>query len=264
MEATYVNDFIIRYVCGMRSSVDLDKMIMYPDKQDKKNIRAYSKDFYDPTATKISYFYVKEKRPDVKSVGKMPAEVSLITKEFVDRPRSQNYNMHYARNKWSKQLTVTTEMPPLEVIFNFIKKWDDTSGKKYGARLASSYDKNFFANHYNDVKDRCQALWFYLGDRLVAYSVLDTSFTDEDCGYPVTRYGPRKVDITAGSNICQYVDHESLRRLYSYINKDFVLHWGSAEKGIREYEHRNFPFFREDIYFQYVLHPVQLIKRKLF
>ena len=262
--STYVNDLIIRYVCGMRSEVDLERMVMYPDKQDKTNIRAYSKDFYDPNATKISYFYITEKRPDVKTASKMPAEVSLITKEFVDNPRCQNYNMHYARNRWSKKITVTEEMPSLETIFQFIKNWDITSGKKYGARLASSYDKNFFANHFNEVRDRVQALWFYLGDRLVGYSVLDKIFNDEDGGHPVTRYGPRKVDITAGSNICQFVDHESLKRLYAYIKQDFVLHWGSAEKGIREYEHRNFPFFREDVYLQYTLHPVQLVKRKLF
>lgn len=265
--STYADDFIIRYVSGMRSAIDYARMVMYPNKMDTKDIRAYNKDFYDPTATKISYFYVTEKRPEVKSASKMPAEVSLITKEFIDNPRSQNYNMAYQVRRWNKRedLRITTELPPLKEIFDFIKNWDNTSGKKYGARLASSYDKNFFANHFGEVCHRCQALFFYLGDRLVGYSVLELPIEGEsDSGYLVSRYGPRKVDITAGSNLCQFVDYESMRRLRAAVGEDFILHWGSAEKGIRLYEHRNFPFFREDIYLQYVLHPVQVRNRTLF
>lgn len=280
----YIDPFIIRYVCGMKSAVDLEKMVMYPNKFDRKDIRAYDPNFYDPTATKISYFYVVDKRPEVKSAGKMPAEVSLVTKEFVDNPRSQNYNMAYQVRRWRKPvagtlpdgthcvctLRVTTKMPPLKEIFDFIKKWDNTSGKKYGARLASSYDKNFFANHFGEVCHMCQALFFYLdddrgGSRLVGYSVLELPNGDEkDGGYLVSRYGPRKVDITAGSNLCQYVDYEAMRRLHEAVGEDFILHWGAAEKGIRLYEHRNFPFYREDVYLQYVLHPVEVRSKKLF
>jgi len=262
--STYANELIIRYMCGMRSAVDFEKMVMYPDKNDLTNIRAYDRNFYDPNATNISYFYITEKRPEVKSASKRPAEVSLITKDFADNPRVQNYNMHYARNRWSKQLRVETEVPSLETIFKFIKNWDNTSGKKYGARLASSYDKNFFANHLNEVKDKVQTLFFYLGDKLVGYSILEIPTGERDGGYLVSRYGPRKVDITAGSNICQYVDHESVKRLHKLCGEDFILHWGSAEKGIRLYEHRNFPNYREDIYLQYVIHPVELKPRKLF
>lgn len=262
--STYVNDLVIRYVCGMRSAVDLERMVMYPNKEDHRDIRAYDCNFYDPNATKISYFYIKDKREGVGSASKMPAEVSLITKAFANDPRCQNYNMRYAKNKWGKQLRIETITPSLEVIFKFIKNWDNTSGKKYGARLASSYDKNFFAHHLESIKDKVQALWFYLGDKLVAYSVIDKSFNDVDSDYPVARYLPRKVDITAGSNICQFVDYEAVRRVHEFIGSDFILHWGSAEKGIREYEHRNFPFFREDIYLQYTLHPVCVTQRKLF
>lgn len=265
--STYADELIIRYVSGMRSAVDLERGVMYPNKMDKKDIRAYDVNFYDPTATKISYFYVTEKRPEVKSASKMPAEVSLITKEFVDNPRSQNYNMAYQVRRWGKRedLHIETEMPPLEEIFKFIKNWDNTSGKKYGARLASSYDKNFFTNHLHDVRDKVQTLYFYLGDRLVGYSVLEIpNGVERDGGYLVSRYGPRKVDITAGSNLCQFVDYESMRRLHEKAGEDFILHWGSAEKGIRLYEHRNFPVYREDIYLQYVLHPVEVRSRKLF
>lgn len=281
---TYVDDFIIRYVCGMRSEVDLARHIMYPNKMDHKDIRAYDSKFYDPTATKISYFYILDKRSDVKSAGKMPAEVSLITKEFVDNPRSQNYNMAYQVRKWSKRvadvlpnglrctsvLRATTELPPLKEIYDFIKRWDNTSGKKYGARLASSYDKNFFTNHYELVKDQCQALFFYLDNdrgntRLVGYSILEIpNGVERDGEYLVSRYGPRKVDITAGSNLCQFVDFYSMRALHNKVGEDFILHWGSAEKGIRLYEHRNFPFYREDVYLQYVLHPVTIVTKKLF
>lgn len=263
----YADDFVIRYVCGMRSEVDLDRRVMYPNKLDHKDIRAYDPNFYDPTATKISYFYVVDRREGVKSVGKMPAEVSLITKEFVDNPRSQNYNMAYQVRKWGKRegLSVSTVMPPLKDIYDFIKRWDATSGKKYGARLASSYDKNFFTNHFLKVRNQCQALFFYLGDKLVGYSVLEIPNKEERDGtYLVSRYGPRKVDITAGSNLCQYVDYYAMKALREKVGEDFILHWGSAEKGIRLYEHRNFPFYREDVYLQYVLHPIEVKSKKLF
>ena len=263
----YVDDFIIRYVCGMRSAVDIDRMVMYPNSLDHTDIRAYDPNFFDPKATKISYFYVVDKRDGVKSAGKMPAEVSLITHEFVDNPRSQNYNMGYQVRRWRKRedLRITEELPSLKEIYDFIKHWDNTSGKKYGARLASSYDKNFFTNHYKHLSDRCQALFFYLGDKLVGYSILELpNGVERDSGYLVSRYGPRKVDIDAGSNLCQFVDYEAMRRLYEKVGEDFILHWGAAEKGIRLYEHRNFPFFREDIYLQYVLHPVTCTARKLF
>jgi len=262
--STYADELIIRYVSGMRSAIDYERMVMYPNKLDTRDIRAYDPNFYDPTATKISYFYVTEKRPEVKSASKMPAEVSLITKEFVDNPRVQNYNMHYARNRWSKRLRVETECPPLEILFKFIKNWDSTSGKKYGARLASSYDKNFFVNHLKDVYEKVQTLYFYLGERLVGYSVLEIPTGERDGGFLVSRYGPRKVDITAGSNICQFVDHEAMRCLHKRVGEDYILHWGSAEKGIRMYEHRNFPRYREDVYLQYVIHPVKVVTRKLF
>ena len=87
---------------------------------------------------------------------------------------------------------------------------------------------------------------------------------EKDGGYLVSRYGPRKVDITAGSNLCQYVDYEAMRRLHNAVGEDFILHWGAAERGIRQYEHRNFPFYREDVYLQYVLHPVQVLNKRLF
>lgn len=280
---TYADELIIRYVSGMRSAIDYERMVMYPNKMDTKDIRAYDKDFYDPTATKISYFYVTEKRPEVKSASKMPAEVSLITKEFVDNPRSQNYNMAYQIRRWQRALSgelsidgwvgsrleISTELPTLKEIYDFIKHWDNTSGKKYGARLASSYDKNFFTNHYADVRDQIQALFFYkvTGEerKLIAYSVLEVpNGFEEDGGYLVSRYGPRKVDITAGSNLCQFVDFFSMATLRGRVGRDFILHWGSAEKGIRLYEHRNFPFYREDIYLQYVLHPVEVKTKKLF
>lgn len=263
----YIDPFIIRYVCGMKSAVDLERMVMYPNKLDRKDIRAYDPKFYDASATKISYFYVVDKRADVKSAGKMPAEVSLVTKEFVDNPRSQNYNMAYQVRRWNKRedLKIATELPPLKEIFDFIKNWDNTSGKKYGARLASSYDKNFFANHFGEVCHMCQALFFYLGERLVGYSILELPNSEErDGGYLVSRYGPRKVDITAGSNLCQFVDYEAMRRLRERVGEDFILHWGAAEKGIRLYEHRNFPFYREDVYLQYVVHPVSVRNKKLF
>lgn len=263
----YMDDFIIRYVCGMKSEVDLARGVMYPNRLDHKDIRAYDPSFYDPTATKISYFYVVGKREGVKSASKMPAEVSLVNKEFVDNPRSQNYNMGYQVRKWGKRedLRVTSLMPPLKVIFDFIKHWDNTSGKKYGARLASSYDKNFFTNHYGEVCNRCQSLFFYLGDKLVAYSILELpNEAERDGGYLVSRYGPRKVDIKAGSNLCQFVDWYAMRKLRESVGEDFILHWGAAEKGIRLYEHRNFPFYREDVYLQYVLRPIEMRSRKLF
>lgn len=268
----YANDLIIRYVSGMRSAIDYERGVVYPNKLDTKNIRAYDVNFYDTNAAKISYLYVLERRPEVKSASKMPAEVSLITKKFIDNPRSQNYNMGYQVRRWSKneELRITQDTPPLEVLFNFIKNWDSTSGKKYGARLVSSYDKNFFARHLKEVRDRVQTLYFYLGDRLVGYSILEVpNGKERDGGYLVSRYGPRKVDITAGSNLCQYVDYMAMKHMHLQCERmfgkgDFILHWGWAEKGIRLYEHRNFPFYREDIYLQYVLHPVEVRTRKLF
>lgn len=268
---TYADELIIRYVSGMRSAIDYERMVMYPNKMDTKDIRAYDKDFYDPTATKISYFYVTEKRPEVKSASKMPAEVSLINKEFVDNPRSQNYNMAYQVRRWGKSaIEIRQDTPTLEELFHFIKNWDNTSGKKYGARLASSYDKNFFAHHLAEVRDRVQTLYFWLDGKLVGYSILEIPNGEErDGGYLVSRYGPRKVDITAGSNLCQYVDYMAMKHLHlqceqMFGNGDFILHWGAAEKGIRLYERRNFPNYREDIYLQYVLHPVEVRSRKLF
>lgn len=275
----YCDDYIIRYVCGMRSSVDLDKMIMYPNKLDHTDIRAYDPEFFDTNATKISYFYVVDKRDGVKSAGKMPAEVSLVTKEFIGNPRIQNYNMGYQVRRWTKKvnssegerLRVTNVCPPLKEIYDFIKHWDNTSGKKYGARLASSYDKNFFTNHYKDLENRSQTLFFYLDNieanttKLVGYSILEIpDGIERDNGYLVSRYGPRKVDIEAGSNLCQFVDYTAMKTMHDRLGEDFILHWGAAEKGIRLYEHRNFPFYREDVYLQYVLHPVVHVARKLF
>lgn len=275
----YVDDFIIRYVCGMRSEVDLAKMIVYPNKLDHTAIRAFDSKFSDTNVTKISYLYVIDKRDGVKSASKTPAEVSLVTKEFIDNPRSQNYNMGYQVRRWTKKLNstegerlrVTSECPPLKEIYDFIKHWDSTSGKKYGARLASSFDKNFFTNHYQELADRCQSLFFYLDNletktsKLVGYSILEIpNGIEHDGGFLVCRYGPRKVDIEAGSNLCQFVDYSAMKAMHDKLGEDFILHWGTAEKGIRLYEHRNFPFYREDIYFQYTTHPVVKTTRKLF
>ena len=280
----YVDKFIIRYVCGMRSSVDLDKMVMYPNKLDHTDVRAYRSDFYDPQAKKISYLYVRDKRPEVRVVNKMPSVVSLISKEFADNPRSQNYNMAYQARRWRKpvagvlsdgthcvcRLRVSEEVPSLKELFALIEKWDEVSGKKYGAWRESNCDRKFFSSYLEEVAGMCQALFFYLdddrgGSRLVGYSVLEIpDGVERDAGYLVSRYGPRKVDITAGSNLCQFVDYEALRRLRERVGEDFILHWGWAMRRVQEYEKRNFPFLRVDEYLKYVVNPVKVQAKKLF
>ena len=283
-KSSYVrSDVICRYLGGMRSSYDPVERIVYPNKLVRDEVRVFDHLYFNPNMKKINYLYALEKRDGAGSVGKEPAIVSLITDKFTTNPRSQNKNMAYVARKYTKPQTTlhadgtkTVEVMRIEEsptqlkdVFDFIKKWDETAGKKYGMMLTSSFDKNFFMNHFEYVKDKVQSLFFYLDNvetgtsRLVGYSILELPTGERDDGYLISRYAPGKADITC-SNLTQFIDFESFRRLRERVGEDFILHWGSASKNIRTYEQRNFPFYREDCYFTYTIRPIQKTTKKLF
>lgn len=263
MKSLYASDLIRRYCSGMRSEYDNERGVVYPNRQDHNIIHAFDSGYDNPNAEKILYMYVPEK-PLGFSAAKQKANVSLITKTFTDNPRSQNKNMGRVARVWDGKLEIRHSVPPLSEIYAFLKKWNENSGAKYGMRNSSSYDKNFFTNH-QDIFWKAQTLFFYNEGRLVGYSIIEKpNLIERDDGYLVARYGPGKCDITVGSNISQYIDYMAFKVMRDTIGEDFLIHWGTADKGVVEYERRNFPFYREDTYYTYTTRPRPSVQRKLF
>ena len=117
----------------------------------------------------------------------------------------------------------------------FLKRWKELR-KDAHFMMTTGVDKNFVNNLLSTYRDRIISKFFYIGDKLVGYSIFekvaDKVYNNIFC----------KVD-TSYPHINLYIDTYMLELLYSECESEFIVNMGSdsGNKGLLNYKTRTFP-----------------------
>ena len=170
--------------------------------------------------------------------------VSDFNKDFFSLSGSLYKEIRETRNKWNKSVLIKNSPNSISEVIELINKWDKLSGGKYGFRRHSGYDRNFFQKYWELEKDTLYSLFFYYKNVLVGYSIV-SKIQDDNC----FRYITRKIDISAGRNICLYIDFKTFENIWSDYGKDFYINWGASAGKLLKYKMK-FPIFKtQKVYF---------------
>lgn len=187
----------------------------------------------------ISYSYMDKR---VKGCYKSTMLISKFNNNFFKLEGKKIREIRETRNKWDKKITITKMPRSIEEIIELINKWDVLSGVKYRFNRHSGYDRNFFNKYWDNEKDNLFSLFFYYNDILVGYSIV-SKLNPYYFNYII-----RKVDISAGRNICLYVDYKTFENIHQLYDT-FYINWGASSGKVLKYK-RKFPVNQEiNVYF---------------
>lgn len=132
-----------------------------------------------------------------------------------------------------------------------VKKWEQLHGsKKYRMLMHSSYDKRFFKESYDKVKDNVRVFMFKHGSKLVGYKVMErTPSTNED-GIFEFRSMLRKYDPSY-SHLCLYIDLKAYISLFEELRAPFVVNVGASTGGVAKYKTEKFPVYKDEVVWSY-------------
>jgi hypothetical protein len=197
---------------------------------------------FDPGYKKVLYSYIYD-TPDCKR-HKSTQLVSNFTDSYFNLAGKEHREVRESRNKFNKLIAMREYNK--EDVLGLIDLWDTQSGTKYGWQRHSGYDRSFFTRWFDAERDNLFSRFFYLGDKMVGYSVLHKG---EGCW----EYLIRKTDNTI-RNTCLYVDYKTFEELHK-IEESFLVNWGASKGSLLEYK-RKFPCYEENnVYFYYKTNP---------
>jgi hypothetical protein len=193
---------------------------------------------------KINLNYVnqqqKDKIPQYKNTSSYYSTmlISHFEKPFFNLQGKDFKELRETRNKYNKIITIKYNINPNNII-SFIDTWNQERGKnKYGWQLHSGYDKNFFTKYYEQEKNNLWSNFFYADNQLVGYSIVSKN-TNKDYKYIVRK------NNTNFRNLTLYIDYCTFEKIYSEINKDFLINWGANSGSLLKYK-KKFPIFAEE------------------
>lgn len=198
---------------------------------------------FDPEFPKVSYSYIHEKPPKPIKPYKGTQLVSRLDEEFFALSGKKYKEIRETRNYFDKIVSIK-EYSKQDVL-GLIDLWSSTSGKKYGWQLHSGYDRNFFNNWYDLEKDNLFSRFYYIGDKIVGYSILHK-------GTNSWEYLLRKMDNSI-RNTCLYVDYKTFEEIYKLEQKDFYVCWGASNGKLLKYKRKFGSFDETTVYFYKVV-----------
>jgi len=200
-------------------------------------------DNYIDNIEEISYYYIKNKPKNTKCYNSILL-VSYFNEEYFKLRGKENKEIRETRNKWNKEIIIKYDIEDISSIIELINKWDEQSGFKYRWNRHSGYDRSFFIKYYEQEKKELISLFFYLGEKLIGYSII--SLNSEDKCY---RYILRKSDISIGRNTCLYIDFKTFEHIFKNYKKEFYINWGASSGNVLKYK-KKFPVYLEKkVYF---------------
>jgi len=193
--------------------------LAYVDKMDKNTLNSLIPDYKNTSGYKGTLLYSNFEQDFFKLQGKSHRE------------------MRETRNHYQKSSIQVRNSASIEDITKFIQEWNTQRGDaRYGWTLHSGYDLNFFTKHWENEKDKFQALFFYDNDKLIGYSVMSLDNVDN-----VYYYMLRK-NLTSYRNLALYIDFTTFDTLYSNIGVNFITCWGANSGSLLKYKMK-FPVF---------------------
>ena len=208
-------------------------------KRDK--VVVYNKDFLLGDYKEVNYYYILDKPvPKIKNMYSSTLLVSHFDNEFFRLVGKSKTEIRETRNKYNKVITIKDNIDDISEVISLIDKWDELSGGKYGWVRHSGYDRSFFRKYYEQEKDNLFSSFFYFNDILVGYSIV-SKIVENNC----FRYCIRKMDNSAGRNLCLYIDYKTFESIYKIHSKEFYINWGASSGNVLKYK-KKFPVFSED------------------
>jgi len=215
----------------------------YKNKKRDKVVVFNNIEYKNKEAKEINYYYLFEK-PEYKKHFSSIVLVSHFNENYFELRGKKNKEIRETRNKWNKNIVIKKNIENLEEIIELLKIWDINSGNKYGWQRHSGHDKNFFIKYYEQEKENLYSLFFYLGEKLIGYSVV-SKISDDNC----YRYCIRKMDINIGRNIGLYIDFKTIENIWREIGREFYVNWGASAGKLLKYKRKFSPFLEKKVYF---------------
>lgn len=236
---SYINKYTLLGMLSRSYTVSSEELLIYR-KKDKSKAMVFNKDYKNPKLCEITYAYIEEK-PTTKSFYSSNEVISFFAKDYFIDLKKHSKEIYQTKKKWDKYITIKHEIEDVSEVLDLLDRWVKFSGLKYHWNRHDGYDRTFFLKHYLNHKDELKCNFFYYDNKLVGYSVISPKIND------TYFYILRKVDITAGRNICEYVDYKTFELLN---DKEFFVNWGASSGGVLQYKKKKFPLFSEKpVYF---------------
>ena len=229
---SYINQYTLLGMLSKNYTVDIENKLVYKNKA-KDKVIVFDENFNGSNYSEVNYSYIDNK-PSVKNFYKLTEVISYLPSDYFTNLNKYSREIHQTRNKWNKQITIKKELSSIDEVLELLDRWVEYSGKKYRFTRHDGYDRNFFRNYYEKYKDILDCNFFYLGDKLVGYSIMSPKVDD------TYYYIIRKVDISVGRNIGEYVDFKTFELLN---DNNFKINWGSSSGGVLNYKCTKFPLF---------------------
>ena len=232
----YINEYTILGMLSKNYTCDTDNMLIYK-KKDKSKVISFDANYHDSTLSEINYAYITNKPKNIKGVYTSNEVVSCFPNTYFSDLKLYSKEIYETRNKWNKKIVVKKTLDNIQDVLDMLDRWVQLSGKKYRFTRHDGYDRNFFINYYEKHKDTFDCNFFYLDNKLVGYSVMSPKIKD------TYYYVIRKVDISAGRNICEYVDYKTFENLN---DSGFYVNWGASSGGVLKYKTTKFPLYSQE------------------
>lgn len=229
---SYINKYTLLGMLSKNYTLDVNNCIIYK-KKDKSKVIVFDNNYIDDSLVEINYSYITTK-PNIKSYYKSEEVLSYFSNSYFLNLKKHSKEIYETKRKWDKRIIVKKSLDNIQDVLDLLNRWILLSGKKYGFNRHDGYDRNFFVNYYEKYKEDLDCNFFYLDNKLVGYSVISPKMNN------VYYYIIRKVDISAGRNLCEYVDYKTFENLK---DSNFYVNWGASTKGVLKYKMTKFPLY---------------------
>ena len=196
---------------------------------------------------KINLHYQKDKKIEIEGYEKTSSYngtqvFSNFNQDFFSLKGKKWSEIREARNHYNKKIRIEDSIPVYYAI-NFLERWKETYGKKYGWQQHTGYDINFFNKFYKEEESELWGLSFWLGDKFVGYSVV-SRYLPPNGTQNCFNYIIRKAD-NRYRNLCLYIDYKTFEWIWEEKRNDFWINWGASSGGVLKYK-KKFPVYLED------------------
>lgn len=245
----YVNENSIYGLMNKNCIPDWSQKIIYKNKA-KDKIISFDPNYKNENASQINYMYLDIPLDNnIKCFKEKQIIQGVYKKDYFELKNKENRDMRNTRNKFNKIVKIYTDYDLTKVddfIYNnwFLKRGDQL----YGFRCHYGYDRAYFAKWYNTEK--FINLFFEIENNLIGYSVIEKQPRKNENNLDEFVYLLRKVDVSVGRNICEYIDFKTYEYIYNNISKEFVVNLGCSSGKLFWYKTKKFPVYElKDKYF---------------
>ena len=232
------------------SLVEGEKLVAWKNKK-QDAIISFDPSFQSNCA-QVSYMYIDEAPDKSKFEGVYKCKQlvnGVFDEQFFKFTGEKGRHFRESRNKYDKKMEMKVGfIPKLEDVLDLVLKWEQLHGKKkYRMQMHSSYDKKFFRENVQKLKDKVDIFTFWDSNELIGYKVVEKQPIVHEGGLLEFKSLLRKYDPSY-SHVCLYVDLKAYMWLWEqHQHKPFVVNVGCSSGGVASYKKEKFPIYSEEV-----------------